>query len=75
VKKIVTLDTKVLGSNASLKSNAGSYTVKLTGNMSKKTFTASAEADTSNIAVNNAAVLGGAGNDSFTVSGSKLVKK
>jgi len=75
VKKIVTLDTKVLGSNASLKSNAGSYTVKLTGNMSKKTFTASAEADTFNIAVNNAAVLGGAGNDSFTVSGSKLVKK
>jgi len=43
--------------------------------MSKKTFTASAEANTFNIAVNNAAVLGGAGNDSFTVSGSKLVKK
>ena len=43
--------------------------------MSKKTFIASAEADTFNIAVNNAVVLGGAGNDSFTVSGSKLVKK
>ncbi len=72
VKKVVTLDSKILGSNASLKSNAGSYTVKLTGNMSKKTFTGSANADTLNIAANNAAVLGGAGNDSFTVSSSKV---
>ena len=72
VKKVVTLDTKVLGNNASLKSNAGSYTVKLTGNMSKKTFTGTGNADTLNIAANNTAVLGGAGNDSFTVSGSKI---
>ena len=72
IKKVATLDTKVLGNNASLKSNAGSYTIKLTGNMSKKTFTASANADSLNIAANNAAVFGGAGNDSFTVSGSKV---
>ena len=72
VKKIVTLDSKILGTNSSLKSNDGSYTVKLTGNMAKKTFTGSANADTLNIAANNAAVLGGAGNDSFTVSGSKV---
>ena len=72
VKKVVTLDSRVLGKNTSLKSNDGSYTVKLTGNMSKKTFTGSANADSLNIAANNATVLGGAGNDSFTVSGSKV---
>ena len=72
VKKVVTLDSSVLGANSSLKSNDGSYTVKLTGNMSKKTFTGSANADSLNIAANNAAVLGGAGNDSFTVTGSKV---
>ena len=70
--KVVTLDTSVLGTNASLKSNAGKYSVKLTGNMSGKSFTGTSKVDTLNIAANNAAIDGGAGNDSFTVSGSKV---
>ena len=71
-KKVVTLDTAILGKNTSLKSNAENYSVKLTGNMSGKKFTGTANADTLNIAANNAAVLGGAGNDKFTVSGAKV---
>ena len=70
--KIITLNTAVLGTSASLQSNAGNYSVKLTGNMSGKTFTGTSKADTLNIAATNAAINGGAGNDSFTVSGSKI---
>ena len=71
-KKVVTLDTAILGTNAALKSNAGNYSVKLTGNMSGKKFTSTANDDTLNIAANNAAVIGGAGNDKITVSGAKV---
>ena len=71
-KNVLTLDAAVLGSNTSLKSNDGGYTVKLTGNMSKKTFTGTVKADTLNIAASNAVVDGGAGDDTFTVSGSKV---
>lgn len=70
--KVLALDSKVLGSNTSLKSNAGSYTIKLTGNLSKKTFTASDKADTLNIAASNMAIIGGKGNDNFSVSGSNV---
>lgn len=65
VNKTLTLKASVLGSNTSLKSNDGNYTLKLTGNMSGKTFTGTGNADTLNIAANNAVISGGAGNDSL----------
>ena len=71
-KKVVTLDATVLGSKTSIKSNDGGYTIKLTGNMSKKKFTGTSGADKISIAANNAAVLGGSGNDILTATGSKV---
>ena len=71
-KKVATLDTVILGKNASLKSNVGNYSVSLTGNMNGKKFTGTKNADKFNIAASNAAVLGGEGNDKITVSGAKV---
>ena len=61
--KTLTLDASVLGTNASIESNASDYTVKLTGDMSGKTFVGTSGADTLSIAAENASVEGGAGND------------
>ena len=72
VNKTLNLKASVLGANTSLKSNNANYTLKLTGNMSGKTFTGTGNADTFNIAANNAVISGGAGNDNFSVSGSNV---
>jgi Ca2+-binding RTX toxin-like protein len=71
--KVLTISADTLGKNASLKSNAGNYSVKLTGNMSGKIFTGTKNADTINIAASNASVKGGEGNDQFTLSGSNII--
>ena len=55
----------IIGTNASLKSNDGEYAVELTDNMNKKIFTGSDKDDTLNIAADNAAVIGGSGDDFF----------
>ena len=67
--KVVTLNSSVLGSKTTVKSNSGKYQINLTGNMSKKQFTATSAADTLTVAANNANVDTGAGNDVVTVSG------
>ena len=70
--KILTLDSSVLGTNTSIKSNASGYTIELTGDMSSKTFVGTSEADTLSIAASKVTVLGGAGNDEITISGVKV---
>lgn len=71
-EKVLTLDASVFGKKTSLKSNGGGYSVKLTDNMSGKTFVGSGGADTLKIMANNASVDGGAGNDSITVTGDNV---
>ncbi len=70
--KIVTLNSSVLGAKTSVKSNNGSYSINLTGNMSKKKFIGTSKADTLIVAANNASIDSGAGNDVVTVSSLKV---
>ena len=64
--KILTLDASALGKNGAVKSNAGNFAVKVTGDMSGKTFTGTSAADNISIATGNAIVNGGSGNDSIS---------
>lgn len=66
VKKIVTLDSKVLGRNAFLKSNDGSYTVKLTGGKSNDSLRRRA---------GNDSLWNNAGKDTFIFTANKGTDK
>ena len=67
-EKVLTLDASVFSKKTSLKTNSGGYSVKLTGNMTGKTFVGSSGADTLNIVATNASIDGSAGNDLITVN-------
>ena len=63
-ENVLTLNSAVLGTKTSLKSNSGGYSINLTGNMKSKSFVGTNGADKINIAATNAKVSAGGGNDS-----------
>ncbi len=70
--KVITLSADVLDSKTSLKSNAGDYSIKLTGNMNGKIFFGTSGSDEIIADADNAAVNGGAGNDIFSIKGENV---
>ena len=67
-KNTLTLNANVLGTNTSIESNAGGYTIKLTGDMKGKKFVGTSKSDTLSIAAQNVSVEGDKGNDKLVGS-------
>lgn len=65
--KIITLDAKNLGAKTSVTSNAGGYSINLTGDMSGKSFVGTSGSDMINVAAKNATITGGKGDDFITL--------